>query len=94
MKIFTPALLKMIDEKIKTYHVGDFIIQCEEANQVQYYGYKISTLKIIGKKYIIRVFMDNEYKQGVALCLDHTADKNEANKIFKQKFEMCKNCMM
>lgn len=88
--VFSPALIKMEDEQIKKYHVGDFIIQCEQKNIVDREGYKIKSLKVVGQEYIIRVFLDNEYDTGIALSVDSTEDKEEANKIFKRKVEMCK----
>lgn len=89
-KVFYPALVKMEDEQIKQYHVGDFIIQCEQKNVVNRIGYKLKSLKIVGQRYIIRVFLDCDYKKGIALSVDHTNDKDEAEKIFKQKVQMCK----
>jgi hypothetical protein len=88
--VFRAALLKMVNQQIKKYHVGDFIIQCESANIVDYDGYKLKSLKITGQEYIIRVFLDNEYETGIALSVDSTEDKNEANRIFKEKMQMCK----
>lgn len=88
--IFLPALLKMVNIQIKKYHISDFIIQCEQKNIVDYDGYKLKSLKITGQEYIIRVFLDNEYNVGIALSIDSTEDKEEANRIFKTKVEMCK----
>jgi phage-related protein len=87
---FLPALLKMEDEQIKKYHVGDFIIQCEQKNIVARDGWKLKSLKVTGTEYTIRVYLDSEYEKGISLSVDFTEDKDEANKIFQQKVQMCK----
>jgi hypothetical protein len=89
-RIFAPALIKMIDEQEKKYHVGDFIIVCEQKNIVHQDGWKLKGLKVVGREYTIRVYLDCEYEKGIALAVDHTTDKEEANKIFQQKVQMCK----
>jgi hypothetical protein len=90
-KVFEPALIKMIDEQIKLYHVGVFIIQCEQKNIVHQDGWKLKGLKVAGREYIIRVYLDSEFEKGIALSVDHTADKEEANRLFQQKVQMCKD---
>jgi hypothetical protein len=89
-KVFYPALIKMENEQIKKYHVGDFIIQCEQKNIIAREGFKLKSLKIISERYIIRVYLDSEYDKGISLSVDTTNNKEEANKIFKQKVEICK----
>lgn len=88
--VFHPALIKMIDEKITQHVVGDFTIQCEQKNEVSRDGWKLNGLKVIGREYIIRVYLTCELEKGISLSVDCTTDKDEANKIFKQKSQMCK----
>jgi hypothetical protein len=89
-KVFLPAFIKMTDEQIKKYHIGDFIIQCEQKNIVYSDGWKIKSLKVTGQEYIIRVFSELDYNIGIALSVDSTENKEQANKIFKEKVKMCK----
>lgn len=89
-EVFRPALIKLTNHTEKKYHVGDFIIVCEQENTVDQDGWKLNGLKVTGKEYTIRVYLDNEYETGISLSVDFTTDKAEANKIFKQKVQMCK----
>jgi hypothetical protein len=88
--VFLPTLIKLENEQIKKYHVGDFIIQCEKKNIIDRDGYKLKSLKIIGQEYIIRVYLDSEYEKGIALSVNSTENKEEANRIYKEKVQMCK----
>lgn len=92
--VFRPALLKMEDKQIKKYSIGNFIIECEQKNIVERDGWKLKSLKIVSKEYTIRVFLDIEYNNGNGICrsVDFTDNKDEANKMFKEKVEMCKIC--
>lgn len=92
--VFRPALLKAVDQQVKKYKVNDFVIECEQQNEVETDGYKVDSIKVVGIEYTIRVYMANEYEQTegtcVALSVDFTTDKEEANKLFKQNVENCK----
>jgi len=94
-EVFYPALLKIENRQEKRFHVGDFIIICEQKNLVNYKGYKLNSIKIVGKEYILRVHLDNEFDSdgnatGLSLSVDSFTDAEQANKRFLELKEMCK----
>jgi hypothetical protein len=89
--VFRPAVEKMADYKIKTYEIENFIIQCESHNIVERDGWKLKSLQIIGMEYTITVFTKKGFKKGISLKVNSSNNKEEANKIFKERKEQCEN---
>lgn len=94
-EVFYPALLKMEDYKETRFHIGDFIIICEQKNIINRIGYKLKSLEVTGKEYTLRVHMDSEFDSngnatGLSLSIDSYTNADEANKRFLELKEMCK----
>ena len=82
--IFYPTLIKLIDEKKQVFDLGnDLTIITYEQNKVNHIGFKLKTLKVVGKRYYIYLYQD--YGKPNQELLTHRViddDKDKANQEF------------
>ena len=82
--VFYPTLIKLIDEKKQIYDLGnDLTIVTYEKNKVHHIGFKLKSLKIIGRRYCIYLYQD--YGKSNQELLTYSViddDKDKANQEF------------
>lgn len=88
-KVFLPKFIEMTDEQIKEYHINGGKIVCEQKNIVEADGYKVKSLKVTGREYILRIYADENNE--LATVVESYDDKDKANerfKFWKRQFEI------
>lgn len=75
--VFYPTLIKLIDEKKQVIDLGnDLTIITYEQNKVTHKGFKLKSLKVVGKRYYIYLYQDYG-KPSQELLIHRVIDDNK-----------------
>lgn len=82
--VFYPALVKAINEEIKVFDLGnDLTIVTIQSNITTHIGFKVNSIKVVGKRY--RMYLYQDYGKDNGEVLMHSVvdnDKDKANQEF------------
>ena len=79
--IFYKKLVDVIDEQTKEYKVNGGKIICTQKNVTEHIGFKINSIKVVGIKYFLYIYSDEN--SNIADAVETLTNKDEANKQFK-----------